>query len=570
MLALSPENSATTTVPSSGGNQQIRRTAKPSWNGCDTRHKAYFFACRTPLIVGVSSWAESPNVADNPFPRRRIRRPPLHSRRPCRPLPPAVRAAHRSYPARRVPSPIMALCAYAFQVISKSCRRAFTRRALNVGALEYGAAMLRTSRNHQRQHCHRSKEQREDFSLNDSHAAGRSENSRLLWATLLIVVYMPVSTAIVLSVVATAPGWIQFRGAGQIIDVEELRRYMGILAVDASGLVNFIAFGGLLLAINRFEGVRQSDIDAATAMRFFIVLRFRNAIQWLAILGTATGPLGGALWIALHLGHDGWISGAVSIALASAAIWTVLVLSVPSSGYFGLQSVAKEWTLIHTAFRRDMLVRTWGNRWMTNIWEAPVKRWWMWHMIWRWLIIALAATGEAVLLAQLTDEVKLGWDDPGALPILIALFLFNAYVGGIFLVFAGLVVEIGMTASHRGWHKTGFALKFLSLSFGPVLAITSIGFDYLPLAAMAWTVAALQMAFLFGMLNNGNLGRWFWLPVRGLVTNARSQSHQWAHVRWRTLDESLNASLKLLHRRERKRKEKEIAQWRDRITLSET
>ncbi len=182
MLALSPENSATTTVPSSGGNQQIRRTAKPSWNGCDTRHKAYFFACRTPLIVGVSSWAESPNVADNPFPRRRIRRPPLHSRHPCRPLPPAVRAAHRSYPARRVPSPIMALCAYAFQVISKSCRRAFTRRALNVGALEYGAAMLRTSRNHQRQHCHRSKEQREDFSLNDSHAAGRSENSRLLWA----------------------------------------------------------------------------------------------------------------------------------------------------------------------------------------------------------------------------------------------------------------------------------------------------------------------------------------------------------------------------------------------------
>jgi hypothetical protein len=464
----------------------------------------------------------------------------------------------------------MACRAYAFQVISKSCRAESTRRAPNVGALEYGAAMLRTSRNRQRQLCDRSKEQREDFSLNDSHAAGRSENSRLLWAALLIVVYVPVSAAIMLSVVVTTPGWILFKGSGQIVDVEELRRYMGILAVDASGLVNFIAFGGLLLAINRFEVVRQSDIDAATAMRFFIVLRFRNAIQWLAILGTATGPLGGALWIALRLGHDGWINGAVSIALASAAIWTVLALSIPSSGYFGLQSVAKEWTLIHTAFRRDMLVRAWGNRRMTSIREAPVKRWWMWHMIWRWLTIALAATGEAVLLALLTDEVKPSWGDPGTLPFLIALFLFNAYVCGILLVLAGLIVEIGITVTHRGWRRTGLALKFLSLSLGPALAIMSIGFDYLPFTAMAWTIAALQVAVLCGMLNNGKLGRWFWLPVRGLVTNARSQSHQWAHVRWRALDESLNASLKLLPRRERKRKKKEIAHWRGRINLSET
>jgi hypothetical protein len=431
--------------------------------------------------------------------------------------------------------------------------------------------MFETRRKHHRQGDPPVKDQRGGFSLNESHAAGRSENTRLLWTVLLIVAYVPLAGAAILFAFATSPGTIFFREADQVVDVEELRRYLAAFALDVGGMAGVIAFGGLLLAINRFDGGAQSDIDAATAMRHFMVLRFRNAVQWLAVLGTATGPLGGTIWIALHLGHDGWIRDAVGIGFACVATWTVLILAVPSDNYFGLRSVAKEWTLIHTAFRRDMLLRNWGSRWQSDLFEAPTGRRLWWHLILRWLFISLLLTGEVVVLAQLTDDVSPSWGAPGAFYTLVALYLVNAYIGGLVLLFVALSVLAGINAFNRGWKKTSVAFKGLALIFGPVVSIALMGLDYyFPFTAMAWTQAFVQVLFVLGLLNKGEPKSWVWSPVRGLVMDVRSLSHRQSHLRWRSLDRSVNASLALLPRRERKRKEKEISQWRDRINLGES
>ena len=430
--------------------------------------------------------------------------------------------------------------------------------------------MFQTRRNHHRQGDQSVKDRQCDLSLNDSHAAGRSENSRLLTAALLIVVYVPISAAAVLFGFAMSLGSMFFRGANHPVDVEELRRYLSVFALDAGGMAGMIAFGGLLLAINRFEGAPQNDIDAASAMRHFMVLRFRNAIQWLAILGTATGPFGGMLWIALHVGHDGWIRDSLGIGFTCLATWTVLILSVPSDNYFGLQSVAKEWTLIHTAFRRDMHIRNWGSRWQSHLLAPPAGRRFWWHAILRWLFISLLLTGEVVILAQLTDDVSPSWGAPGAFYTLVAWYLLNAYIAGIVLLFAALIVLAGISASNRGWRRTGVALKGLALILGPVASIALMGLGYYsPFTAMAVTQAFVQVLFVLGLLKNGALNSWVWIPVRGLVNDVRSVSHRQAHLSWRGLDLSVNASLALLPRRERKRKEKEIARWQDRINLGE-
>lgn len=379
---------------------------------------------------------------------------------------------------------------------------------------------------------------------------------------------MPISAAGTLLAIALAPGWRLFKN-DRVLDIEQLRGYLAIFALDASGLSGFVAFGSLLLAINRIEVTSQASIDAETAVRAFIILRFRNFIQWAAILGASTAPIGGIIWIILNSSQPDWPRSTLSIAAACAALWIVLLLSVPGSGYFGMQSIAKEWAVNHAAFRRDMLVRNWGSRWGTRIQEAPVKRRQAWHVIWRWLIVALAATVEIAILSQLIDEMKPDWGDPRTLPIFATLFIYNSYVGGIILLVAGWICEAGIAAAHRGWRKTGLAIKFLAASLGPSVAIAFMVFDYFPFSVMAWTIAILQVGFVLGMLNNGNLKNSVWFPVRGMVLNARSQSHRWAYLRWRSLDALLNTGLEDLPRRQRKRKKKEISQWRDRITNSE-
>ncbi|XAS71624.1 hypothetical protein VUN82_21480 [Micrococcaceae bacterium Sec5.1] len=365
--------------------------------------------------------------------------------------------------------------------------------------------------------------------------------------------------------IALAPGWIVFTN-GHVIDFVRLKKLLEIFALDTSGLAGFLAFGGLLLAINRIEMKSHDSPDADGAVRTFILLRFRNSIQWAAVIGASTAPAGGLIWIITNVDHVDWLRSIIGVAVTSLALWTVLLLAVPSSGYFGLQSVAKTWNLNHTAFRRDMILQNWGGRWRTNIQQTPPRRWYLWHVAWRWLIIAFGATCVVLLLAEMTDEVKPDWGNPATASVALSLFLFNAYVGGVTLLIAGWLAETGITAVNRGWRKTGVVLKSLALFLGPAIAIATIGFAYLPLAVMVWIIAATQVAYVLGLLNDGDLHHGIWWPVRGMILNARLQSQRWAHFRWKRLDETLRSGLCELPSRERKRKEKEISRWHDRLS----
>lgn len=398
-------------------------------------------------------------------------------------------------------------------------------------------------------------------SLNDSHAVGRSEHSRLILTGLLITLYVPIGAAVMILVGATMPAWTVFDGALDL-DTLRLRAYLQVFTIDAGGFAGYIAFGGLLLAVNRIETTSQKELDADSAVKMFMVLRFRNWIQWASVVGAATAPSGGLLWIILNADRPDWLKSSAAILIATLALSTVLLLAVPGSGYFSLQSVAREWDLNHTAFRRDNIARTWGNRWGTRIDVTDPGRWHLARMAWRWLLISLLAAGEAVLLVQVFDEVKPDWSRPDLIRIVLLLFVFNAYFGGFVLVATGLIAESAVAASNRGWVKTSRLARLCALLIGPSAAAIAFNFDYAPFTVMAWSVASAQVAYALGILNQGVLRSPVWWPVRGMVLNARSQSHAWANRRWRVLDDSLAKGLAELPGRERKRKEKEISRWR--------
>lgn len=398
-------------------------------------------------------------------------------------------------------------------------------------------------------------------SLNNSHAVGRSEHSRLILTGLLITLYVPIGAAAMVVAGTSMPAWTVFDGALDV-DTSRLRAYLHVFTIDAGGFAGYIAFGGLLLAVNRIETTSQKELDTESAVKMFMVLRFRNFIQWASVVGAATAPCGGLLRIVLNTDRPDWLKSAAAILIATLALWTVLLLAVPGSGYFSLQSVAREWDLNHTAFRRDNIARTWGNRWGTRIDMAAPGRWQLARIGWRWILISLLAAGGTILLAQIFDEVKPDWSQPELIRIVIFLFVFNAYFGGFVLVATGWIAESAIAAANRGWVKTSRLAKLLALLIGPIAAAIAFSFNYAPFTVMAWSLASAQVAYALGVLNQGNLRSPLWWPVRGMVLNARSQSHAWANRRWRALDESLAKGLAELPTRERKRKEKEIFRWR--------
>lgn len=404
--------------------------------------------------------------------------------------------------------------------------------------------------------------------INERHAAGRTEHSGLIKTAVIVVVVIPAVAIFTILASIAATGWIVFRN-GQFVSIGPLKSYLDVFSIDAGGLAGFIAFGGLLLAINRIEMKSQDGLDAEAAVRSFILLRFRNSIQWAAVIGASTAPAGGLLWVLLNTERSDWAKSSATVMVACLALWTVLLLALPSNGYFGLQSVAKEWTLDHAAFRQDSVVQSWGKRWNTEVQSRRKVRWYFWHLTWRWLIFALLASAGMFLLSWLTDTEKPDWNSPYAVSSILILFAFAAYVEGLILLAVGWLAVAGRTAANRGWRKTSIITKALALLLAPGIAAACSMLGYLPFTGMAWTIAVLQVAFVVGLLIDGELRHPAWWPVRGMVLSSRAQSHQLAYRTWRRLDRTIEVGLNELPRRERKRKEKEISRWRESVQNGE-
>lgn len=404
---------------------------------------------------------------------------------------------------------------------------------------------------------------RSEIHVNDQHAIARKETSRRRYEALFIILYIPFAAAATLAAGVTAPGWILFQN-GSFVNFDALRSYLAVFAVDSNGLAGFLAFGGFLVALNHFNGAKSSEMDSGAAVQLFVYLKFRNAVQWAAVAGVSAAPLGGLIWVLINTHREDWAKSTFSIIVVCLALWAVVLLSIPPKGYFGLQSVADEWTLNHTAFLRDTLALSWGERWGLKIQSAPHQGRHPFRLAIAWSIVALAATVGFGLLAATLDPETSVWDDPLPWLTLLMFFLFNVSLVSLVVVISTTFVSASTSSHHQGRYTGAKVYKALAILISPTVAALFALQGYWPFTIMIWAICLIQTTFVFGLLRQGRLS-WRWFPVRGLVMLTRSWLHQQTHLKWERLDRSLEKGLRNLPRQARKRKEKEIAAWQKRI-----
>ncbi|MET3936059.1 hypothetical protein [Arthrobacter sp. OAP107] len=176
-------------------------------------------------------------------------------------------------------------------------------------------------------------------SINDLHDAGRRERKSIAFEVGIVFVggltlfAMLVLLLVGLKWIITAQGFPALTSI--FLDA------LSFLALDPSGMAQFLAVASVVLAINRFVRHSPDELGMEAAAKLSTRLDFLSFIQFVLTLVAATAPYRAITWTLLHVGAPGWSQQAAASAGASVILWLLLLFTGPMGTVFGLQSIER-------------------------------------------------------------------------------------------------------------------------------------------------------------------------------------------------------------------------------------
>lgn len=191
-------------------------------------------------------------------------------------------------------------------------------------------------------------------------------------------------------VVLMGPGWVS-RSEGGIELAPRFLQVLSLLALDPSGMGQFIALAGAVFAINRFDRHSPDEMGIEAAVRLWTRLDFRSLIQFIMTLVAATAPYRALTWMVLHQGEPGWHQQSAASTGTCIILWLLLLLAGPTSTFFGLQSIQQQWHLVHVLHKAGLLKQAWGERWGKGLYSGSKQPWLFVRIATNWLSSVVSA-----------------------------------------------------------------------------------------------------------------------------------------------------------------------------------
>ncbi|WP_146072328.1 hypothetical protein [Arthrobacter sp. Y81] len=399
-------------------------------------------------------------------------------------------------------------------------------------------------------------------SINGLHDAGRNERRNIAFeigiifigglALFVMAILLPVGPTLLV----TAKGGVALTST--IFDAFSFR------ALDSSGMAQFVAVAGVVLALNRFDRHSPDELGMEVAVKLSTRLDFRSLVQFVLMLVAATAPYRAITWIVLHSGDPGWNQQAAASAGTCVILWLLLLLAAPAGSVCGLQNIQRQWHLAEVIHRAGRLEQAWGKRWGHALHDPVANRFLPLRIAVNWSLVMAGITIAFLFLTWVASPGYEFWLDPEYARFAIVLAVYLSLIG-----FVGLAVSVGfallsMKEENQGSPAAAIA-KWLAAAvpflFG-VGTATALGKPYIPALCAVLLVTGVQYACMCGILRKRRLLPRAWSPVRQLTLCIRQMTHYQAHTHWALLQSRWSSGVEKLPRREAKKAIKEARRWR--------
>lgn len=307
-----------------------------------------------------------------------------------------------------------------------------------------------------------------------------------------------------------------------------------VTSLDPAGTAQFVALAGVVLALNRFDRHSPEDLGMEDAIRLWTRLDFRLVAQFILTLVAATAPYRAISWVFLHISKVGWDAQAAASIGSCVILWLLLLLAGPTSTFFGLQQIQREWHIANLLHKAGLLERAWGGRWGQDLYGCAAPPRLSLRLAGNWFTIAAFAIACVVATGLLLDPGFRHLRDPRYIQIL---FVIAVYLGvlGLGALCIGIGLALCAWKSKNEGRVTSSRVARIS-AFGVPLLFTggsaaAVGPPYLPVLSGILFVGWVQLSCVRGLLHEKPLTTQSWNPIRRLVLNLRFLSQKRAHLR---------------------------------------
>ena len=400
-------------------------------------------------------------------------------------------------------------------------------------------------------------------SINDLHDAARRERRSIAFEVGIVFIGGLILFAMLI-LLLVGPKWIiTAQGFPALASI--FLDALSFLALDPSGMGQFLAVAGVILAINRIVRHSADELGMEAAAKLSTRLDFLSLIQFVLTLVAATAPYRAITWMLLHVGAPGWGQQTAASAGACVILWLLLLFAGPMGTVFGLQSIERQLHLNEIIHRAGRLEQAWGQRWGYELRSPATSRLLPLRIAANWFSVITLAALFAIFLTLIVNPGYAFWADSKYIGFAIVFSLYLFFLGLVGLVVGTGFALFSLQAQHHGRPAASNGHKWLAIAVPYLFAVgtaTALGTPYLPALGAVVLVTGVQHACVLGVLNRQPLIQQKWSPVRRLTLNLRQAAHYEANGRWVVLQSQWSSALKKLHRRDAKKAIKEAKAWR--------
>ncbi|WP_136017900.1 hypothetical protein [Arthrobacter silvisoli] len=394
-------------------------------------------------------------------------------------------------------------------------------------------------------------------SPDEAHAEGLRQRRTLVTGVAAVILSGPFVVAFLLLLVLVNPTSVELLVKDSRAFVELTAGTLRILALDSSALGGFVAFGGLLLAVHKLDLGRSAFTDKALTFRLLAITEFRETLQFLGVLGTATAPVFGLLWIVLHAGEPGWERATISITGQCLGLWLVLILAVPDSS-LGLKDARDEWGLRHMRYRATVLEHQFSGRWGRNFTNTRQRL--LRPMLRLALHLGSTAVASSAFFVSLTlaDETAgLSWSSAGWIFVLMSI-IFGLFIPMMLSLGVG-AARLALAANSRGFIGTSRILTGIAYAFPAIFA--TAGEWYAPFIMIIGILSVIHAACITSILVTRAPKGPFLGPFRPIVLPIQEIIFGLAQHQLKDIEEGLERRLDRFSPRRRRKMMREISKW---------
>jgi hypothetical protein len=405
-------------------------------------------------------------------------------------------------------------------------------------------------------------------SPNAIHEAGKRERSNIAYDAGLIFgggAYVYFALVVCLTVIRPPSS------DGRSLDIpRSLIRALQVLEVSDATMAQFLALGGAVLALNRFDRFSHAELGTERSTHLTVRLNFKSLIQTFLTLIAATAPYCAITRLAFHFGQPNWEKEMIGTLVLCLVLWLVLLLAGPLGMHFGLESIQSKWRLADIVFQAGILEKRWQHRWGMPIIHPKVRGNISLRIVglWSFISVLVAALLLGLVFTEGSNGETLTAFGYGYFALLSAAVIL--YIGFFLLVSSCALAMLSMAAADHGRHALQQVLRCLAYALSPAvvtgLAVALQTFYY-PVIVILIVMTGIHIACIRGLFNNQQLESQPWNPVRRLVLNIRLWSHSRAQERWTLLTKSWTSRMTELAPSDYKDELRKAQIWRDRHQL---